>query len=639
MKLIKCYINNFGKLSDFSFDFSEDITVINEENGFGKSTFCAFIKAMFYGFNNTRTKKIADNERMKFTPWQGGIFGGYIDFSIENKEYRIERSFSQKQSDDEFSLYDLKTGLKSNDFTENIGEEIFGIDLKSFERCIYYQSLNTDFKVPISLSSKISSLINDTDDLANYDTAVENLTKRSRQYQTIGNKGLLPQLKEKISELQNNLYEIKKAEQTLELNEIEIDRLKENKKNSEKELENIHSLIFENSEVSVVKQKIMHYNSLVSKCKDEKEKIEFYENKYGENMPSDKEIDEISIKNEKVKLLKEKSFSKIGHKVLSLITVVFWILFVVGIIYTLTTGIGFKKTEYTSLIFIFAIIAIGIDIYLSVSKYKRNREINKSTDELSKMLLKYKLDTNDTDKVINELRNDLFAYNNAKNEYQEFFIKAKNYYKEENLKSFKENIKSKTPEELKKKEAEVRKDIDNISSEIIILSEKSAKLSLAVDKKLEVEQRIDSLSNKFIEFNENYQAILKAIELLKTAKENLSVKYKSRVEESFKNYISLFLNQKFDEAMLNTELDVCISDKGAIRDLEYFSSGTKSIIEFASRMALIDVVFEKEKPFIILDDVFAMVDDSTFVKLKELLKTIADKYQVIYFTCSSSRIL
>ena len=91
--------------------------------------------------------------------------------------------------------------------------------------------------------------------------------------------------------------------------------------------------------------------------------------------------------------------------------------------------------------------------------------------------------------------------------------------------------------------------------------------------------------------------------------------------------------------MLNTELDVCISDNGAIRDLEYFSSGTKSIIEFASRMALIDVVFEKEKPFIILDDVFAMVDDSTFVKLKELLKDLADKYQVIYFTCSSSRIL
>ena len=89
MKLIKCYINNFGKLSDFSFDFSEDITVINEENGFGKSTFCAFIKAMFYGFNNTRTKKIADNERLKFTPWQGGVFGGYIDFSVENNEYRI----------------------------------------------------------------------------------------------------------------------------------------------------------------------------------------------------------------------------------------------------------------------------------------------------------------------------------------------------------------------------------------------------------------------------------------------------------------------------------------------------------------------------------------------------------------------
>lgn len=636
MKLIKCYINNFGKLSDFSFDFNKDITVINEDNGFGKSTFCAFIKAMFFGFNNTRTKKINDNERLKYTPWQGGVFGGFIDFSLENKIYRIERKFSQKQSDDEFILYDLKAGVKSSDFTQNIGEEIFGIDLKSFERCTYYQGFNNDFKVPISLSSKISSLINDTDDLANYDTAVETLTKRSRQYQTIGNKGLIPNLKEKISELQNNLFEIKKIEQTLELNEIELDRLKENKKNSEKELENIHSLIFENSEVSVVKQKIMHYNSLVAKCKDEKEKIEFYENKYGDNMPNENKINEISNKNEQIKFLKDKYFSGIKNKALSLITIVFLILFSLSLVYVLTNN---SSLNNFNLIFIFATIAICIDIYLLVSKFRKNREINKNSDELSKMLLEYKLDIDDTDKTVNELRNDLFAYKNAKNDYQEYFVTAKKYYKEENLKSFEENIKSKTPEELKNKETEVRNDIDNISKEIILLSEKSVELNAIVDKKLEIEQEYELLSNKLIEYNENYQAILKTIELLKTAKENLSIKYKSRVEESFKNYVSLFLKEKTDETILNTELDVSISDKGTIRDLEYFSSGTKSIIDFSIRMALIDVVFEKEKPFIILDDVFALIDDNTFAKIKNLLKSLSEKYQIIYFTCSNSRVL
>ena len=46
MKLIECYVNNFGVLSDFSFNFKNGLNVIKEENGFGKSTLAAFIKSM-----------------------------------------------------------------------------------------------------------------------------------------------------------------------------------------------------------------------------------------------------------------------------------------------------------------------------------------------------------------------------------------------------------------------------------------------------------------------------------------------------------------------------------------------------------------------------------------------------------------
>lgn len=638
MKLTKCYINNFGKLSNFSFDFNKDITVLNEQNGFGKSTLCAFIKAMFYGFNSIRTKKINENERLKYMPWKNGVFGGYIDFTINNYEYRIERKFGKKQSEDEFLLYNLKTGKISTDFSESIGEEVFGIDLKSFERCIYHCGITSDFKVPISLSSKISYLINDTDDLNNYDNAVESLIKRSRQYKTIGDKGLIPQLKEKVSHLQNDLFEIKKAEQALELNEIELKRLRENKKNSEKELENIQALIFENSEASVLKQKIIHYNSLVSKFKDEKQKIEHYENKYINGLPAESEIDEISKVNEKIKILKEKSFSNI-HKLLSIITAIFWILFAGVSIFSTTIRFDLEMIEYPSLLLIFSIIALSIDIYVVVSKFRKRKEINNNNDKLIKMLSKFNFDNYDADKAVNELRSDLFSYNNAKNEYQEYFNKAKKYYNEENLKSFKESIKSKTPEEILNKQIKVHKDIENISSEIFLLSEKSVRLSIVVDKKPEIKQKYDKLSKELIEFNENYQAILKTIELLKSAKENLSVKYKKRVEESFKKYINLFSTKEFDEVSLNTELDICILDDGAIRDLEYFSTGTKTIIEFALRMALIDVVFEKESPFIILDDVFSTVDDETFNRLKKLLKTLDEKYQIIYLTCSNSRVL
>ena len=57
MKLINCHIYAFGNLKDFSYDFSGGLNTIKEENGWGKSTFAYFIKAMFYGMEAKRNTK------------------------------------------------------------------------------------------------------------------------------------------------------------------------------------------------------------------------------------------------------------------------------------------------------------------------------------------------------------------------------------------------------------------------------------------------------------------------------------------------------------------------------------------------------------------------------------------------------
>ena len=49
MRLLRCHIENFGVLSGFDYEFESGLTVICRENGFGKSTLAAFLKAMFYG--------------------------------------------------------------------------------------------------------------------------------------------------------------------------------------------------------------------------------------------------------------------------------------------------------------------------------------------------------------------------------------------------------------------------------------------------------------------------------------------------------------------------------------------------------------------------------------------------------------
>ena len=129
MKFIECYIENFGKLQNFNYDFNEGLNVLHANNGYGKTTFTAFIKCMLYGMEDTKRQDLAENDRKHYMPWQGGRCGGTLTIEEGGRRYRIERSFAPKGAEDSFALYDLGTGRASEDYTSAIGEEI--LDRKS----------------------------------------------------------------------------------------------------------------------------------------------------------------------------------------------------------------------------------------------------------------------------------------------------------------------------------------------------------------------------------------------------------------------------------------------------------------------------------------------------------------------------
>lgn len=185
MRLLRCHIENFGGLHDYSLDFREHMTVIDEPNGFGKTTLAEFITAMFYGFPKKKRHKAPDNYRELYTPWQGGVFGGSLEFLYRKQPYRIERSFGVTPREDRFALYSGSTDRRVSDFSENIGMELFGIDADSFRRSTYMPQIaessagrRSSEHSPLltnDIQSKISGLVEDTDDINNYDSAVAKL--------------------------------------------------------------------------------------------------------------------------------------------------------------------------------------------------------------------------------------------------------------------------------------------------------------------------------------------------------------------------------------------------------------------------------------------------------------------------------
>lgn len=230
MRILRLYIAGFGNMQDQSFQFEHGVNVISRPNGWGKSTLAAFIRSMFYGLGDSRARSVAENPRKRYAPWQGGSFGGNLEFEADGKCYRIERFFGAKESEDTFALYALDTGKISNDYSECVGEELFGIDADGFTRTVFMDaSAHVHGKVEKnannSINTKLNHLLEAENDLGNYEQAMEALVKRKRYYKTTGERGEIYAGERRLVALQSEIELcLAQKQQALEL-EQEIAQL------------------------------------------------------------------------------------------------------------------------------------------------------------------------------------------------------------------------------------------------------------------------------------------------------------------------------------------------------------------------------------------------------------------------------
>ena len=227
MKLISCYIENFGGLSQFSQEFGPGLTVIREDNGFGKTTLAEFIRAMFYGFPRKSPKQLS--KRQKYRPWNGQKCGGHLTFQHEGRQYRIERTFGATPRGDSFRLLDLETGQESRRFSEEIGLELFGLDADSFERSTYLpQSRESGPLTTDSIRAKLGDLVEDTGDVGNFEKAMNALrAKRSGYIPYRGSGGAVAEVQSRITRLQQALDEGEEKQRRLDRVSAELAQRRE----------------------------------------------------------------------------------------------------------------------------------------------------------------------------------------------------------------------------------------------------------------------------------------------------------------------------------------------------------------------------------------------------------------------------
>lgn len=770
MRLISCYIENFGKLNRFAYDFAEGINVICESNGWGKTTLAAFLKAMFYGMEHSTKRNVDDNEYKKYQPWNGGAYGGNLIFETDGKKYRVERFFGLKDKEDTFVFYDEQTGLKSDAYTENLGEELFGIDRVAFEQSIFLKQGMYGISMTDSVATKMSGLMASGDDIDCYKVACDRLETEMRIYKKTGNKGKIAELTEEINELGHRIAEAKQTGETLKDWQNKARDYSAEINECRKRKEGLKEQIRKAGELAALQEKHKHYLAILAEKEKlgqkveeldyffrnglpEEEELEEYRNKFfdyrsesqkqeaicqsykypqlvkvlSENPMSEESVEacerkwDVIRKNERLLDEKEAQLQKLqlndvekkaeqkadteryrrqmtGCLIVAVIAVVCIIIAVV-----------LQKWLYAVPAVIILIVSIAVFILKQKQMKKNNiednaklvqteaeyKELQKSVESAKKALLMYLQDfhpesVEEIPTLLNRIRITIMEtdaeekrrrqhreaetqiaeekahlreeiilflrkYYGEVTEAEEYLLKeiagkrndyinlSKQYEEKCMQLSQTEKGEEVAPEQLIPIET-LQQQEKTVEQEIVLKEEYLRQVKSTILKYTQVmedcekwEMEKQDMEEVLGEYKSKYNLLEKTLKYLQTAQTEFSSRYLKKINEGYHKYARLINEESLNHSDMDLKLAIKTEEGGARRDVAYFSRGTREAMELCSRFALVDALFEKETPFVILDDPFANFDEKTIAGGMHVLEQIAEQYQIIYFTCHLSR--
>ena len=750
MKLIRCHVENYGKLQNFDYEFNTGLNTILQENGWGKTTFCSFIKAMLFGLPVSTKKDLDENERMKYTPWQTGNFGGWLEFELKGKSYRIERFWGDKQSKDKARLVDLATNQELAN--PNIVEETLKINAETFERSTFVPH-NFSSKIKNeSIKEKLRKLLDniETDSVEKICVRLDEMESEIEHRR--GKGGKLWELTQKQDYLENEISECEKAkldslnlQKEIEVNAKKIEEINEKVKeqgallqaynDSRVEQEKIKSIQKSIDEVEQLKKEIAsieeffknsppdeqtlnQLNKTLNELKSMENTLETLKNSsvaknvknlndyFKSGVPSDDELTQIKQTNARLielnsaKLTPTQAINKISKKKLLLLcgdvlAIVLALVGIIGLIITqnpiLFTPITLIGVLLGSLSFYFTFHTPETEItptQIDLNRKKRTEqtELNEKVGQFvarfepnsinytnalvkietkKQMLEQYKNDQLSQSDQLSELERRVKLNQDFLNNYLSNFYSAPLVFSQciidltkkiQRYELLKEQLVSKQaslPELAVPQQSvpQVEIDINKLQAETSKLEREKDQLSQAnaqsqtrldalltqASAKNSLQFELSETIEEITKLNHNLRLIQQTREFLKNANANLTSKYLSPITDSFVKYSKLLSGEMFKNIAIDTDLNVTIENYGEQKKTQYFSLGSRDIIDLCLRLSLTETLFNEELPPLILDDTFSNLDDAKTTKALGLLKKITDKFQIIYLVCHSSR--
>lgn len=190
----------YGKLDQARLDLQPGLNVICAPNEGGKSTWCRFLLAMFYGLNTRQRGDLADKNR--FQPWSGSLMQGKLELSVGDKELTLSRR--TQRPDAPLGVFSCTysgtdTPVPGLD-AARCGETLLGVPQSVYQRCAFIPSGSLAIDADADLERRISALISTGDEKISFSQVESRLKKQLRQ-RKYNRSGSIPLLEAEITGL------------------------------------------------------------------------------------------------------------------------------------------------------------------------------------------------------------------------------------------------------------------------------------------------------------------------------------------------------------------------------------------------------------------------------------------------------